>query len=56
MIHKEDDELVAECDDCGLSEYGGTLEFKEFVQQLKDTGWKIRKEDGQWLHRCPDCV
>lgn len=56
MIHREDGELVAECNECGIEEFGGTLDFKEFVQQLKDTDWKIRKTDEGWEHVCPDCA
>lgn len=55
MIHKENGELVVECHECGIEEFGGTLEFREFIQQLKDTGWKIRKEDDEWIHNCPSC-
>lgn len=50
-------EHVATCDECGGEEAGGTREFREFVSDLKDMGWKIRKdEDGNWTHECPDCV
>ena len=56
MIHRENGELVAECNECGIEEFGGTLEFREFVQHLKDNDWKIRKEEDEWIHTCPDCV
>ena len=55
MIHKEQGELVAECEDCGISEYAGTLEFREFVEHLKDAGWKISKDGEEWIHRCQEC-
>ena len=56
MIRKEDGEFVCECNECGIEEFGGTMEdFREFVQQLKDTGWKIRKLEGEFMHFCPDC-
>lgn len=54
-IRKDDGELVAECNECGMSEYGGTLEFREFVDQLKESGWAIRKDGDEWTHTCPDC-
>ena len=38
MIRTENKELVCECNECGTEEWGGTLEFKEFVQQLKEQG------------------
>lgn len=59
MIHRENGEFICECSECGMEEFGGTLDdFREFVQQLKDTDWRIRKDDesGEWLHICPDCV
>ena len=57
MIRKENGEYCCECTECGMGEFGGTIEdFREFVQQWKDTGWKIRKEDDEWQHTCPDCV
>ena len=55
MIRKEDGEFVAMCE-CGEFFSGGTEEdFRRFVQQLKDAGWKVRKEEDEWLHICPEC-
>ena len=56
MIHKKRGELVCECHECGIEEFGGTMDFYEFIQQLKDTDWKIRKEEDEWIHTCPDCA
>ena len=56
MIRTERGEKVAECNECGIEEFGGTLDFAEFVQQLKDTGWRIRKDGDEWVHECPDCA
>jgi hypothetical protein len=56
MIHKEQGEHVAECNECGLSEFGGTLEFDKFVRHLQDAGWKITKDEDEWVHCCPDCI
>lgn len=59
MIRTERSELVClvcECNECGHEDYGGTLDFAEFVNHLKRTGWKIRKVDDDWTHTCPDCV
>lgn len=55
MIHSLDGELVCECNECGEEIHGGTMEFREFVDDLKRTGWKIRKEEDEWMHFCPDC-
>lgn len=56
MIHTERGEHVAECNECGMSEYAGTLEFREFVRHLKEAGWKISKDEDEWTHLCPDCT
>lgn len=54
-MRRENDEVICECDDCGSEEAAGTLTFTEFVQWLKDQGWKIRKDAETWLHRCASC-
>lgn len=56
MISKRKGEFFAECNECGHEEYGGVTEdFHEFLAQLKDEGWKIRKDEDEWQHICPDC-
>lgn len=54
-IYKVANELICECDGCGQEHCGGTLEWSEFIQDLKDSGWKIRKEEDEWQHYCDDC-
>jgi len=39
--------LAAFCDECGELKYGGTLEFGEFIDDLKADGWKIRKVEDE---------
>ncbi|HTU18527.1 MAG TPA: hypothetical protein VMG10_10745 [Gemmataceae bacterium] len=56
MIHTDQDELVAVCNDCSSEQYGGTLEFRPFVAQLRSDGWRIDKVDGEWHHTCPECL
>lgn len=60
MITTRKGELVAECNECGEEKYGGTLDFAEFVADLKDCEWRIKKEDdadgGEWVHLCPACA
>lgn len=56
MISKNRGELVAECDNCGEEFLGYTLDWYEFICDLKDEGWKIRKDVDEWLHFCPSCV
>lgn len=48
-------ELQCECNDCGETHYGGTLEFQAFIADLKEQGWKTRKDDDEWQHLCPGC-
>lgn len=54
-IHKETGELAAECNECGEEHFGGTLYFAEFLADLKAKQWRIRREDDEWVHLCPEC-
>lgn len=55
-IHRENGELVASCDDCGHEYYGGTLDFSDFIRELKNEEWRIVKDGDQWRHFCTDCT
>lgn len=45
------------CDECECEVHQGTSTFRQFIDDLKEDGWKIRPdEDGGWSHICPDCV
>lgn len=56
MIRNNKGEFVAECSECGAETYGGTEDdFRAFVEQIKEEGWKVRKDGEDWLHICPDC-
>lgn len=56
-IRKGDGEFTAECSECGAEEYGGVEDnFLNFVEYIKDLGWKIKKDDDEWVHLCPDCA
>lgn len=55
MIRRDKGELVAECDDCGEEFPGGVSEFNDFIQSLKDAGWRIRKDGDDWVHICTCC-
>lgn len=56
MIRRDRGELVAECNECGTEFNGGTLEWSEFIEDLKSNDWKFRKEGTEWEHFCPDCT
>lgn len=56
-IRKERDEYVCECDDCGDHYYGGVIDdFMEFVKELKENDWHIKKDGNAWAHLCPCCA
>jgi hypothetical protein len=55
MLNKENGELIVTCNECGIEEPGGTLDFKEFLEYIKREGWKSVKVDDTWEHRCPQC-
>lgn len=43
------------CDSCSET----TEEFEDFndaVADLKATGWKFSRDQGEWEHTCPGCV
>ena len=48
---------VVDCDYC--SEFLNCDvydDFKSAIDMVKDKGWKIRKEDDEWVHICPVCA
>ena len=55
-------DLVAECSDCGVTtetEIVAVKDWSEFMREIKDLGWRIRKDPNdadEWLHHCPDCA
>lgn len=51
------DELRMEvtCDDCGDKLEIIGEEFRACVEDVKTNGWRIFKEEGEWVHLCPDC-
>ena len=55
MLKKSKGEQGVECDECGKTQWGGTLEFREFLDDIKSQGWKIRKDGEDWTHTCPEC-
>ena len=45
------------CDSCPEDielDTGG--DWGDLIKQLKDDGWKIRKEGEEWKHYCPGCA
>jgi hypothetical protein len=45
------------CDFCDKSELFETDgDFRGFISEAKDLGWKISKDKNIWVHRCPTCA
>lgn len=44
------------CDSCGEDrEVAGR--WRDVWQDLKEDGWRsFKDDDGEWRHKCPDCV
>jgi hypothetical protein len=54
-------DLVAECSTCGVtteSDIDGVRDWSEFMRELKELGWRVRRDDAadEWIHECPDCA
>lgn len=56
MIERSKGELTVECDDCGETQHGGTTDWQQFIQDIKNDGWRIVKDGKEWLHYCEDCA
>lgn len=57
MIRKSKGELIAICSECEAEFPGGVQDdFRAFVEELKATGWKVRKVEDEWEHVCPGCL
>lgn len=57
-IHREKRILVCECDSCGADTCDlivNVTDWHKFIEELKDAGWKITKDDDEWKHECEDC-
>jgi hypothetical protein len=46
------------CDKCGDREgpFDKESEFRYGLEIIKELGWCVRKEHGEWTHTCPDCT
>lgn len=49
------------CDKCDYLEtidtdcVEGYADFSYLTKELKADGWKITKENDEWIHKCSDC-
>lgn len=57
MIERDGDRIEITCNDCpaGLGKSYEQDEFDVMVDDAKAAGWRISREDGKWVHRCPKC-
>lgn len=35
---------------------GHCLLYADVAEEIKELGWVIKYEDGEWCHYCPDCI
>jgi len=44
------------CDDCETeSDTQSGEDFDILLNDLKEAGWRVVKEGGEWCHYCPNC-
>ena len=56
MIERDGSEYVVSCDKCSWEDFLPYDDFYDVIDAIKCAGWRISKNDGEWLHTCPDCV
>lgn len=58
MIEKDTDSngYYVCCDYCWNDIVINQINFMKAIEALKMRGWKIIKENDEWLHKCPVCV
>lgn len=56
MLDKELGEFVVACDRCSKELLLGTDDFHDAMDVMKAQGWRAYKEDGDWWHKCKECV
>lgn len=42
--------------DCMETETFVDMDWQKMTAKAKKKGWLIRKEDGDWVHYCPNCA
>ena len=47
---------VIDCDFCPNFLNCDTEFFRDAIDMAKGDGWKMRKQDDEWIHICPVCV
>lgn len=52
----KDGDYQVSCDYCSYDAEASADDWADLIAGLKDEGWKIRKMDNEWKHKCPECV
>lgn len=48
--------VIFTCDFCG-ADYSAAGSFKDAWEAAKEDGWRCFKdEDGDWVHKCDECM
>lgn len=59
MIRKYAGEMELVCDTCGQesASYDDDNEcFEQMILDVKNAGWSITRQNGQWSHCCTSCA
>lgn len=55
MLDRQKGDVIFMCDECGEVMDSGTSDFDSALNLLKRERWQIKKIEGEWEHRCPNC-
>ena len=56
MEAHQDYDVYCDCVGCDNEErYNDMWVFQNVIEAMKNDGWKITKENGEWFHICPEC-
>lgn len=46
---------IVYCDTCSVDVTMPNRDWSEMIEELKNLDWKIKKENSEWIHKCPGC-
>lgn len=56
MEDYQDYDVYCDCVGCDVeTRYENVFSFTDVVESMKNEGWKITKENGEWFHICQEC-
>jgi hypothetical protein len=56
MIETEYDTYEVCCDYCSYCIDGIYEEWADIIARMRSEGWRTRKINSEWRHKCPTCV